>query len=98
VMELDGLIRRAFEKKGFSVVEVLSPCPTNFGRANRLGDAVAMMEHLRDSTIPIAQAAKLPPEKTKGKMVRGIFVDRDVPEYTDLYQELCDRVQAEAGA
>jgi 2-oxoglutarate ferredoxin oxidoreductase subunit beta len=96
VMELDGLIRRAFEKKGFSVVEVLSPCPTNFGRANRLGDAVAMMEHLRDSTIPIAQAAKLPPEKTEGKMVRGVFVDRDVPEYTDLYRELCNRAQAEA--
>lgn len=97
VMELDKLIRQAFEKKGFSVVEVLSPCPTNFGRANRLGDGVAMMEHLRDNTVTIAQAEKLPPEKTTGKVVRGVFVNKDVPEYTDLYQSLCDRVQAEAG-
>lgn len=95
VMELDNLIRRAFEKKGFSVVEVLSPCPTNFGRANRLGDGVKMMESLRDSTVTIEQMKKLPPEKTKGKTARGIFVDRDTQEYTELYQELCDRVQAE---
>jgi 2-oxoglutarate ferredoxin oxidoreductase subunit beta len=97
VMELDNLIRQAFEKKGFSVVEVVAPCPTNFGRANRLGDGVAMMEHLKDNTVTIAQTEKLPPEKTAGKMVRGVFVNKDVPEYTDLYQALCDRVQAEAG-
>jgi 2-oxoglutarate ferredoxin oxidoreductase subunit beta len=95
VMELDNLIRRAFEKKGFSVVEVLSPCPTNFGRANRLGDSVKMMEHLRDSTITLAQMNKLPPDKTEGKIARGIFVDSEAREYTELYQELCERAQAE---
>jgi 2-oxoglutarate ferredoxin oxidoreductase subunit beta len=94
-MELDNLIRRAFEKKGFSVVEVLSPCPTNFGRANRLGDSVKMMEHLRDSTITLAQMNKLPPDKTEGKIARGIFVDSEAREYTELYQELCERAQAE---
>jgi 2-oxoglutarate ferredoxin oxidoreductase subunit beta len=96
VMELDKFIKQAFEKKGFSVVEVLAPCPTNYGRANRQGDAVAMMELLRDTTVNIKQAEKLPPEKTRGKTVRGIFVDRDVPSYLERYDELCEKARAGA--
>jgi len=96
VMELDKLIKQAFEKKGFSVVEVLAPCPTNYGRANRQGDAVAMMELLRDTTINRKQAEKLPPEKTRGKIVRGVFVDKDVPSYLERYDELCEKARSGA--
>ncbi|MCD6589499.1 MAG: 2-oxoacid:ferredoxin oxidoreductase subunit beta [Candidatus Fermentibacteraceae bacterium] len=92
VIELDGIIKKALSGSGFRVVEALSPCPTNFGRANKQGDAVNMMELLRDETINIAQASKLPKEKTQGKTVRGIFVDRDGMGYTERYQKLCDRV------
>ncbi|OPX29081.1 MAG: 2-oxoacid:ferredoxin oxidoreductase subunit beta [Gemmatimonadaceae bacterium 4484_173] len=92
VIELDGIIKKALSGSGFRVVETLSPCPTNFGRANKQGDAVNMMELLRDETINIAQASKLPKEKTQGKTVRGIFVDRDGMGYTERYQKLCDRV------
>lgn len=96
VMELDKMIAGALEKPGFSVVEVLAPCPTNFGRANRLGDAVKMMENLRDGTITIAQAEKLPPEQREGKTVRGVFVDRDDHEgYTSRYERLCRRAAGE---
>ncbi|MFO7626569.1 MAG: 2-oxoacid:ferredoxin oxidoreductase subunit beta [Candidatus Fermentibacteraceae bacterium] len=92
VMELDKLIAGALEKPGFSVVEVLAPCPTNFGRANRLGDAVKMMESLRDSTITQVQAEKLPPEERVGKTVRGVFMDREDHEgYTARYARLCEQ-------
>jgi 2-oxoglutarate ferredoxin oxidoreductase subunit beta len=92
VIELDGIIKKALSGSGFRVVEALSPCPTNFGRANRQGDAVNMMELLRDETINIAQSSKLPKEKTQGKTVRGIFVDRNGMGYTERYSKLCDRV------
>ena len=95
VMELDGLIRTAMEKEGFSVVEALSPCPTNFGRANRLGNAVKMMEDLRDSTVNQGQAAKLSAEQLKGKLVRGVLADRDRPSFLRRYDELCERVARE---
>ncbi|MEA3265709.1 MAG: 2-oxoacid:ferredoxin oxidoreductase subunit beta [Candidatus Fermentibacteria bacterium] len=95
VIELDGIIKNALSGSGFRVVEALAPCPTNFGRANRQGDAVNMMELLKDNTINTAQAAKLPKEKTKGKTVRGIFVDRTEVGYTERYQQLCDRVSSE---
>ncbi len=94
VIELDGLIRKALEKKGFSVVEAISPCPTNYGRDNRLGDAVKMMESLRDDSVNVAQAARMKPEELAGKIVRGVLADREAPEYTDLYLELCRRVRS----
>lgn len=95
VIELDGMIKKALSGPGFRVVEALAPCPTNFGRANRQGDAVNMMELLKDNTINIAQASKLPREKTEGKTVRGIFVDRDEIGYLERYSQLCDRVSSE---
>lgn len=94
VIELDALIKNALSGPGFRVVEALAPCPTNFGRANRQGDAVNMMELLKDNTINTVQAKKLPKEKTEGKIVRGVFVDRDEIGYTERYQKLCDRVSS----
>ncbi|HPJ28960.1 MAG TPA: 2-oxoacid:ferredoxin oxidoreductase subunit beta [Candidatus Sabulitectum sp.] len=92
VMELDGIIKQGLDGSGFRVVEVLSPCPTNFGRANRQGDAVKMMEMLRDNTVNRAQAEKLPPEKLQGKIVRGVFADRKTTGYIERYRALVSRV------
>ncbi len=39
-------LSRALEHPGFSFVEVLSPCPTQYGRRNRLDNPAAMLEHL----------------------------------------------------
>ena len=94
VIELESIIKNALSGPGFRVVEALAPCPTNFGRANRLGDAVNMMEILRDKTINIAQSEKLPKEKTEGKIVRGIFVNKDEMGYIERYKNLCDRVSS----
>ena len=37
-------------------------------------------------------------EEKGGKIVRGVYVDRDLPEYTKLYNELMARAQASAKA
>jgi len=84
VMELDKILVRAMEKRGFSVVEVLSPCPTSFGRRNKQSDPVAMMESLRDGTVNMKQAEKMKPEQLEGKIVRGVFHDADKKEYLEL--------------
>ncbi|PIE52912.1 2-oxoacid:ferredoxin oxidoreductase subunit beta [Candidatus Fermentibacteria bacterium] len=95
VMELDGILQKGLDGAGFRVVEVVSPCPTNYGRANRQGDAVKMMELLRDTTINKAQASKLPADKLEGKIVRGIFADKSEMGYMERYSKLLDRVKPE---
>lgn len=47
VRELKGAILRAMSKSGFGFIEVLSPCPTGFGRANRLGEGLDEVELYR---------------------------------------------------
>ncbi len=95
VVELDNIMKNALSGSGFRVVEALAPCPTNFGRANRQGDAVDMMKILKNETITIAQASKLPKDKTEGKTVRGIFTNRSGMGYTERYNNLCERVSPE---
>src|SRR6056297_1315154 len=49
VPQLTNYIEKALNKKGFSLVEAISTCPTSFGRRNKKGDAVDMIKWLRDS-------------------------------------------------
>jgi 2-oxoglutarate ferredoxin oxidoreductase subunit beta len=90
---LDRYIEKAILKKGFSVVEVMTPCPTAFGRRNRIGDGVAMMKLLREDSISVKKAEKLTEEELNNKIVTGVFVDRERPEYTENYKKLIERVK-----
>lgn len=92
--ELDQIIEKALRKKGFALVEALSYCHTTFGRLNKLGTAVDMMSRLKEVSIPVERARGLPPEELEGKILRGVFVDRDIPEYTERYQHLIEAAQA----
>ena len=94
--ELDRLIEMALLKKGFALVEAVSYCHTTFGRLNKLGTAVDMMRQLKENSIPVQRARELDPEQLAGKIVRGVLVDRDIPEYTERYQHLIEMAQAQA--
>ena len=51
VRQLRDAILRGLQKPGFSFIEALSPCPTNFGRANDLGDGMAELEVYRERCV-----------------------------------------------
>ena len=73
------------KKKGFSFIEVLSPCPTYFQRKNNLGDGLAaMMDYKQRSKIrngaPTSEVALRP----GGEIVVGKFVDREREDYLSL--------------
>jgi len=82
------LIERAIRKKGLSVVEVFTPCPTAFGRRNKMGTGADMIQLLKKESITSKKAAKLPPEELENRIVTGVFVDIDKPEYTEEYAKL----------
>ena len=46
VRRLTDSIKEARERTGFRFIEVIAPCPTSYGRMNKLGDAVKMDEDL----------------------------------------------------
>lgn len=95
VLELERYIAQAIEEEGFALVEAVSYCHTTIGRINRWGTAPDMMRRLKEQSVSLRQAEKMSAEEKEGKIVRGIFVDRDIPEYTQLYDQIIERAQRE---
>jgi 2-oxoglutarate ferredoxin oxidoreductase subunit beta len=95
---LDSLIEQALLKKGFSVVEVISHCHTQYGRQNRLGSAVEMMEWQRDHAVPVEKALKMKSEELKDKILIGVLIDKELPVFTEEYEKVRERAKAAIGA
>ncbi|MBW2147747.1 MAG: 2-oxoacid:ferredoxin oxidoreductase subunit beta [Deltaproteobacteria bacterium] len=90
---LDTLIRKALQKRGFSVVEVISQCNTLYGRYNRIGSAVDMMRQQKEDLISVARVKNMKPEELQGKIVIGVLTDKDLPLYQDEYSAMRARAQ-----
>ena len=95
--QLSGLMEKGFLKQGFSVVEVISHCHTQYGKLNRMGGAVAMLEWQRDHAVPVEQAEKMSQESLAGKFLTGVLVDREMPVYQDEYEKVRARAQEAEG-
>jgi 2-oxoglutarate/2-oxoacid ferredoxin oxidoreductase subunit beta len=88
VQQMTEMIRAAVLHDGFSVVEVMSQCPTYFGRKNKQGGAVEMMKRMKSGTTPIGSKAKA---ENPELIERGIFVQVDKPEYCSEYNRIIER-------
>ena len=95
VPQLTNYIEKALNKKGFSLVEAISTCPTSFGRRNKKGDAVDMIKWLRDSAVTVSKASKMSVEEMDGKFTIGEFKDTEAPEYVEEYDKLIERLKGE---
>ncbi|NWF54771.1 MAG: 2-oxoacid:ferredoxin oxidoreductase subunit beta [Syntrophaceae bacterium] len=76
-------IKKGIQNKGFSFIEVLAQCPTQYGRRNKLGDAVRMMEWLKANSVPREKAEKMSPEERKGKFIIGELFSDTRPEFSE---------------
>jgi 2-oxoglutarate ferredoxin oxidoreductase subunit beta len=90
VQQLDKLIAGGLEKKGFAMIEAISNCHTYYGRLNKEGDAVAMLEWMKKHALPARAAQGMSPEKLQGKFLTGVLWDVDMPEFCQEYQKLID--------
>jgi 2-oxoglutarate ferredoxin oxidoreductase subunit beta len=94
-VQLERLIRDGLAHHGFSVIEALSNCHTQFGRRNKLPDPMQLIKHIQDKTIPKSRADKMDAAELAGKFVIGeLYQDTDRPEFCDEYEKLRQRAQA----
>ena len=79
----------ALQRPGFSFVEIISPCPTNYGRRNRIGDGLDELRYYQEHTVirhgSDPKHADLGPGR---EIVVGTFIDEPRPTYLDLYENL----------
>jgi len=66
-------IKKSFSINGFTFIEVLSPCPTQFGRRNRFDSPADMLRILMDRCITTEEAATLSENELKDKIITGEF-------------------------
>lgn len=87
VQQIEDIIEKAILHKGFSVVEIMSQCPTYFGRKNKEGSAVDMLKRYKETTTPIGSKAK---KENPDLIERGIFVQKKMPEYCSEYDKVIE--------
>jgi 2-oxoglutarate ferredoxin oxidoreductase subunit beta len=69
-------VRNALSHKGFSLVEIISQCPQQYGRWNRAGTPYEMLQWQKDHAVRVEQVAQLSPRELADKIVIGEFVSR----------------------
>ena len=85
VRRLEKAITEALLKKGFSLVEIISPCPTYYGRMNKQVTGLEQMKYYRDNSIikPGINTKHVGIE-FNGQIIVGKFIDIDRPYFPSL--------------
>ena len=95
-IRLRNSILKAFDNPGFSFIEVLAPCFTQYGRKNKLGDAVQMLEWIKNQ---VRIKTDCPPHEAtfdfkRGIIICGEFVDAQREGFSQKIQQLIDIAQS----
>ncbi len=94
IVQTENYLKKAFQHKGFALVEIICQCPILFGRLNKMSDPVDMIMSQKENAVNLVKAKKMTEEELKGKIITGIFrEDNSKMEYTESYAHLIQRVQ-----
>jgi len=90
--QLERSIAEALTKPGFSFIEVISPCPTVYGRMNKLPRGLdEMRSYQQRSVIRNGADPKDADIALDGPIVVGKFVDIERPTFWDMCKQMLDR-------
>lgn len=92
-----SLMKKALDKKGFSVVEIISDCPISFGKMNKIKSPIDMLKWIKDISVSKKAWENLSVEERKEKFVIGEFLDIDRPDYNERYNEIIKKAQKMGG-
>jgi len=86
-------IQEALQKKGFSFIEVITPCVTLYARRNRLGDGLNILKYYyENSDIQHGADTRTLDIGFQGKIIVGKFVDREKPTFLSCMNEHLSKV------
>lgn len=96
VRHVTKAIKEALLHRGFSFVEIISPCPTLYSRRNRLGDGLDQMKYYEEnSEIRNGAETKDVDLDYQGKIIVGKFVERERRTYRQLMNDHLSKVFGE---
>jgi len=87
--DLTKSIEEALQRRGFSFIEVLAPCPTGYGRRNRQKPIESLRLYQERAIVKNgAHPAEVVLDFDQG-ITLGNFVDVDRPTFTEAYDKIC---------
>lgn len=93
---LEEMLKLAINKKGFSVMEVISNCHVQYGKKNKLGGAVQMINSYKENAVKVEKAANMSPEELEGKITIGVLADVEKPISTEVYRKVVEQAKLKA--
>ena len=86
-------VEEALSRKGFSFIEVITPCVTLYARRNRLGDGLNLLRYYYDqSEIKHGADTRTLDIDYQGKLIVGKFVEKEKPTFLDAMNEHLGKV------
>ncbi len=95
VKKLEKVLTDAIERPGFSVVEAITPCHTQYGRKNKYKTPVDMYKWMKKAAIPVDRYNELSEAEKEDRLAIGVFVERDQPGFEERYFDLKAKLQAQ---
>jgi 2-oxoglutarate ferredoxin oxidoreductase subunit beta len=95
INELRESIKKALKMRGFRFIEVVSQCPTAFGRRVGLKDAGEMLKWFKENSVHIEQAEKMSETDQASKIVVGEFADRQRSTLVETIYKTIEEAQKE---
>ena len=81
-------IKDGLKNPGFSFIEVVTLCPTYYGRKNKLKTPTAMAAVMKANTVFKSAADNMREKELEGKIVVGEFARKQRDEFTDTLEEI----------
>lgn len=91
-LKLVQLLAGGISHLGFSLVEVMSACPTFYGRFNQTADPVALLRLQQKQAVPV-EKYKAGHAMTEEQYPVGVLHHMERPEYTAAYEEVRRRAR-----
>ncbi|MGD0395777.1 MAG: thiamine pyrophosphate-dependent enzyme [Nitrososphaerales archaeon] len=95
--ELKESMKTALQLKGFKFIEVLTQCPTAYGRRAGFKDVAEMLKHFRENAISPEEAGKLSGEELEGRIVVGELGRRERPTLVETVHEMMKEAKGNDG-
>ncbi len=92
-MGLKKAMKKAIAKEGFSFVEIHSQCPVSYGKAVRMRTASEFLNHYKENSINVKNAAGKSAQELEGKIVVGELADMERPEFAASLRAASQKIQ-----
>ena len=85
--QMEDLMKKSFQHKGFSVLEIITGCPTGYGRRNGQPEAWDSLEWQKKSAVALSRWEAMAPEEREGKFTTGILHSEEKTDYLTAYDK-----------